>query len=537
MEHPPIPPPRSGLHRLRRPLTIAGLVLLIPFWPASAEAQTDRTASPSEVEEAVELLKAEGFERSQVMEWAGELTDVFGPRLTGAPETLAAAHWVLDRLGEWGVREPRLEWWGPFGRGWSNRRMVAHVLEPMPFPVIAHPHPWTPGTAGPMEADVVLSPFLPEAEEPGRQGPRTSGVQGKVVLMAPEPHLPLLFEPQAERLSRDELERIAREPPSDPPPSVSVERPEEAPGAADEPTVRERLQHYGHEGALAVLTASSRPPGGGTVHLDVSGASLQGPEEHSVPVLSLAAEHYGRIYRLVRRGLRVRMELDVENVWSDEPANGFNILGEVGGDRRPQEVVTLGAHFDSWHLGTGATDNAAGVAVVMEAMRILSRTDVALDRTVRLALWTGEEQGLVGSRVHVLRHYGTVDEPAPAHGTFSLYLNVDNGAGAIRGISLQGNRQAQPIFQEWLQWVDSDSISVRHTSLRHAGGTDHLSFQEAGLPGFQFIQDPLEYGARTHHTSMDVYERLPAEDLQHNAVVLAVLAFLAANHVDLLPRD
>ncbi len=256
----------------------------------------------------------------------------------------------------------------------------------------------------------------------------------------------------------------------------------------------------------------------------------------SPPVLSVAAEHYGRIVRTLDKGISVEMELDIQNRLSDEYVDGFNILTEISGDGAAEEVVTIGAHFDSWHMATGATDNAAGSAVVMEAMRILKAVGAPLQRTVRAALWTGEEQGLLGSRVHVLRRYGSADAPTDAHRSFSLYLNLDNGAGAIRGVSLQGNRDARPIFDEWMEWVDSDSISVRHTSLRHAGGTDHLSFDRAGLPGFQFIQDPLEYGARTHHSSMDTFDRLLEEDLRHNAVVLAVLVYFAANRTNPFPR-
>ena len=232
------------------------------------------------------------------------------------------------------------------------------------------------------------------------------------------------------------------------------------------------------------------------------------------------------------------MEVDVRNRFETEELNSFNIVGELRGTDLADQVVMLGAHFDSWQAGTGATDNAAGSAVMMEAMRILKATGLPLRRTVRIGLWTGEEQGLFGSRAYVADHFGdraTMDL-LPAHETFSAYYNVDNGTGAIRGIYAQSNPEVGPIFSAWMRALTSDSISVGHIAPGNTGGTDHLAFDAVGLPGFQFIQDPVEYGTRTHHSSQDVYERVQAVDMKHNAVVVATFVYMTANRDDLIPR-
>ncbi len=482
----------------------------------------------------VEQIKGEGFERSEVMDLASWLTDVHGPRLTGSTILEDAGRWVLERLEEWGVDSPRHERWGPFGPAWVNERTVVHVTDPVPFPVIAHPHPWSPGTDGPVKAEAIISPVE------GDEGPwdfeaLRGTLEGKVVLLAPEPRLALPVEPLARRYTSADLDSIAEEEFRPPRAGGSEGGTSLARGRSGRST-DELLEFFHEEGVVAVLMATSRPPGGGVVHLRTEGARLLDDAPPTPPVLSVAAEHYGRIYRVLERGIPVELEVDIRNRFGDRPEDGFNVLAELPGTELSHEVVTLGAHLDSWHMATGAADNAAGSAAVLEAFRILAAVGPRLRRTVRLALWTGEEQGLLGSRVHVLRRYGSQADPTPDHDSLSLYLNLDNGAGAIRGVSLQGNAAGEPIFRDWFEWVDSDSISVRHTSLRYAGATDHVSFHEAGLPGFQFIQDPLDYGTRAHHSSMDFYERLPERDMKHNAVVLAVLTFLAANAENRFPR-
>jgi Zn-dependent M28 family amino/carboxypeptidase len=254
------------------------------------------------------------------------------------------------------------------------------------------------------------------------------------------------------------------------------------------------------------------------------------------PTLILAAEHYNRIARIVEKGVAVKLEANVRNTFYDQDLNGFNILAEIPGTdpQLKDQVVMLGAHFDSWHAGTGATDNAAGSAVMMEAMRILKASGLSLKRTVRIGLWDGEEQGLLGSRGYVRNTFGTADTLKPAAAKVSGYFNVDNGTGKIRGVYLQGNEAVRPIFTEWMRAFGDPGM--RAINGGNTGGTDHLSFDAIGIPGWQFIQDAVEYNTRTHHSNMDVWDRLVADDMKHNATVVAAFVYLAANRAEKLPR-
>jgi Zn-dependent M28 family amino/carboxypeptidase len=269
-----------------------------------------------------------------------------------------------------------------------------------------------------------------------------------------------------------------------------------------------------------------------------SGGSRSADAARAIPLVSLTPEHYGRIYRIIEKGVPVKVDVDVKNTFYTDELNSFNIVAEIPGTDRADEIVMIGAHFDSWQAGTGATDNASGSAIMMEAMRILKALNLPMRRTVRIGLWTGEEQGLIGSREYVNEHFASRDmsDVKPDHSKFSAYYNVDNGTGAIRGIYLQGNDAVGPIFAEWMRVLNSDSISVGHINRGNTGGTDHQSFDAVGLPGFQFIQDPVEYGSRTHHSSQDVYERIQEVDMKHNAVAVATFVYLTANRDELLPR-
>src|SRR5437773_468597 len=274
---------------------------------------------------------------------------------------------------------------------------------------------------------------------------------------------------------------------------------------------------------------------GGTVF--VQGGGGRNTTDPAVPAqVVLAVEHYGRIWRMLEKKIPVRIEMNIQNKFYDDDLNSFNIVGEIPGTDRADELVMLGAHFDSWHSGTGATDNAAGSAVMLEAIRILKATHLKMRRTVRLGLWTGEEQGLLGSRAYVTQHFADRADMTlkPEHAKFAGYFNVDNGTGAIRGVYLQGNEAAAPVFQAWMQ--PFKNLGMTTLAIRNTGGTDHLSFDAVGLPGFQFIQDPVEYGSRTHHSNMDVYERIQAPDMMKNAVIVASFVYLTANRDEKLPR-
>lgn len=479
--------------------------------------------------EAIGRLKDEAFRRSQVMELMSWLTDVHGPRLTGSPITKAAGDWAVETMKGWGLQNVGFEWWGPFGRGWVNEKFYAQVTSPVPFPVIGYPNAWTPGTQGLVKGGLVI---IDIGHLTADSLERWKGrLRGKLVLARPDPEVPPMFEAPGRRLTAANLDSMAAAAPQ-PPGQFRRGRPEAPAGAL---TPRELMPFWVEQGVLALLYPG-RGSGGTVFPVGTGNRAADAPR--AVPELSLAAEHYGRLYRMVEKQVPVEMELDVRNRFYDDDLRSFDIVGEIPGTDKKDELVMIGAHFDSWHTGTGATDNAAGSAVMMEAMRILAASHVPLRRTVRIGLWTGEEQGLIGSREYVKAHFGdpAAGQLKPEQAKVSAYYNVDNGTGAIRGVYLQGNAAVDSIFKAWMKYVDSDTITVRHTTIRNTGGTDHLAFDAVGIPGFQFIQDPIEYATRTHHSNMDVYERIQAADMRHNALVVAVFAYLTANREGLMPR-
>ena len=486
--------------------------------------------------EAVNKIKSEGFQRSQVMDIMSWLTDVHGPRLTGSPITKRAGDWTIEQFKKWGLSNPHYESWGPFGRGWTNDRMFAQVTAPVPFPVIAYPGAWTVGTAKPVVgADVV---YVPATIGTASEFAQYRGkLRGKIVITQPAPNVNAQFNAPAQRYTKEQLDALVN-----PYPNFSAGRGGRGnfqPGGRGQggPATIDLNQCFIAEGVVAVLRPGGGNSTGGNVFPGGNGSrAVDAPP--SLPQLSLTPEHYGRIFRIVERGVPVKMDLDVKNTFYSTDLNSFNIIAEIPGTDKADEVVMLGAHFDSWHTGTGATDNAAGSAVMMEAMRILKTLNLPLRRTVRIGLWTGEEQGLIGSREYVTAHFGdrATMQLKPEHAKFSAYYNVDNGTGAIRGIYLQGNAAAGPIFSQWMRVLNSDSISVGHVAPGNTGGTDHQSFDAVGLPGFQFIQDPIEYNSRTHHSSQDLYERIQATDMKHNSVAVATFVYLTANRDQLIPR-
>ncbi len=505
---------------------VAACALLLPA-PAPAQEPVDL--------QAIERIKAEGFERSEVMELMSWLTDVYGPRLTGSSLSKQAGDWAIGELESWGVEGVGYEWWGPFGRGWVNERTVAQVTSPVPFPAIAYSPAWADGTDGPVEAEVVLVPS--SVRTAADFAPYRGKLQGKIVVNADPRELDPLFDAPAHRYTGDELNAMAN--PFPLPRSgggFAGRRGPEPPPAGSSPPI-DIGQCFIDEGVAVVLRPGGGNSNGGNVFVS-GGGSREVDAPPAIPTLALAPEHYGRIYRVLEKGLPVEMEVDIRNRFETEELNSFNIVGEIRGTDLADEVVMLGAHFDSWQAGTGATDNAAGSAVMMEAMRILKATGLPLRRTVRIGLWTGEEQGLFGSRAYVADHFGdrATMELLPAHEKFSAYYNVDNGTGAIRGIYAQSNPEVGEIFSAWMQPLNSDSISVGHVAPGNTGGTDHLAFDAVGLPGFQFIQDPVEYSTRTHHSSQDVYERVQPVDMKHNAVVVATFVYLTANRDERIPR-
>ncbi|HSC27246.1 MAG TPA: M20/M25/M40 family metallo-hydrolase [Vicinamibacterales bacterium] len=516
----------------RRPL-LAGSVLVaaLTFTPLSAQQAPERVDL-----DAIYKIKQEGFQNSRVMTIMSWLTDVYGPRLTNSPGFRRAGEWAVKEMTSWGLTNVKLEPFGPFGRGWANERFYMMATTPGgSFPVIGYPHAWTTSTNGPVSGDAVLAVI----ETPEDIASFKGKLKGKMVLTQAMREVDALWDPPARRLTDEQLRAME----SDPRTAARGGRAGRAGGPGQrgggrgqaQSFARTRMQFLKDEGVLALVSPTRGD--GGTVFVQ-SGPGVGSRDANAdlgLPSVGIAIEHYGRIVRTLEKEMPVRIELDVRNSFSDDTMS-FNVVGEIAGTDKAEELVMLGAHFDSWHGGTGATDNAAGSAVMMEAMRILKQSGLPLRRTVRIALWGGEEQGLLGSRAYVTEQFANRADMVlkPAHGKFSSYFNVDNGTGAIRGVYLQGNEAVAPIFEAWMK--PFHNVGMTTLTIRNTGGTDHQSFDAVGLPGFQFIQDPVEYSSRTHHSNMDVYERIQEEDMKKNAVVVAAFVYHAANRDEKLPR-
>ncbi len=472
-------------------------------------------------------IRDEGFRRSSVMKTLFELSDVHGPRLAGSPAYDAAAAWARDRLAEWGLAEARLEPWGELGRGWSLERFTLEMTRPYYQPLIGYPKAWTGSTPGEIVGTpVIFNPETREAME-GFKGKLT----GKLLLTDPPQTVASPFEAPARRHTPEELDQMSR--------ATGMARPiaEDAPDRRPPP----RRRGFSTEEFLkaeqpAALLSPSRGAYGA---LFVQGGGSTAPgSEPGLPAVVLAAEHYNRLYRLAEAEREVEVRLLLTTRFHDDDPRDYNVLADLPGtDRRlKDEIVMMGAHLDSWHGATGATDNAAGCAVVLEAARILQALGVRPRRTIRVALWGAEERGLRGSRAYVAANFGEPDaeKRPPAYERFSAYFNVDYGAGRVRGISLQGNRAARPIFEAWLR--PFEDLGARTVTLEGLGSTDHVAFDRAGLPGFQFIQDPMDYFGWTHHTNMDFYDHVNEADLTQSAVILAAFVYHAAQRETRIPR-
>jgi carboxypeptidase Q len=500
----------------------AVLVALLFTAGWTATAQTDW---PAPDPAAIAKFEDEGLQHSHIMEVVSYLTDVYGPRLTNSSNIREAGEYAVKTLSSWGLVNVHEEPWGPFGRGWSNELFEANEIAPRHFPLIAYPKPWTSGTGGSIRSEAVYAKIEKEEDFDAFRGK----LRGKFVMTAPLRPVEAQFEAPAHRLTDKELEDMAQPRPAQQPPDAAAR----ARFLVQQQFNQKLLKFLTDEGAAAWLEPS--PHDGGT--LTVLGGGSRDPKDPLVlPRVAVAIEHYGRIFRTLEKHVPVTLSVNIINKFYEENLDSFNIIAEIPGADKAEEVVMLGAHFDSWDSGTGATDNAAGSAVMMEAMRILKMSGLKMRRTVRLALWTGEEQGLLGSRAYVRQHFGDRQslEYKPDHAKISAYFNVDNGTGKIRGVYLQGNEGVRPIFEKWMEPFKSMGMTM--VSVRGTGGTDHVSFDEVGLPGFQFIQDPIEYEPRTHHTNMDVYERIQEADMKQMAVIVASFVYMTANANEQLPR-
>jgi Zn-dependent M28 family amino/carboxypeptidase len=513
----------------------------------------------------IHMIREEAFEHSQVMDHLAYLTDRYGPRLTASPEFDEAAAWVVERMKGWGLANVHTESWGPFGRSWSLKHYAVEMVEPRYSLLNAVPLAWSEPTGKPVTGEPVMAPFAATANNLEKTADDFEKykrewhgkLRGRIVLLNRPRTTAGDSELKADltRYTEADLANLAKTPDATPKINIRLEDvkiPEDPQDAqryvaslpADIRTVladrnreagEKRDRFWVDEGAAAIFMEDNRSHDG-DVFAEAAG-TRKAADHLSAPKFRLTEEHYNRIERLLERKERVTLRIDLEAAVGDRDLNANNIVAEIPGGARKDEVVAIGAHFDSWHGGTGATDNGAGSAVMMEVMRVLSTLHVKMDRTVRIVLWSGEEQGLLGSKAYVKEHFG---EPVKGvvtaeHAKLAAYFNLDNGSGRIRGVYLQGNDAARPFFERALIGPFRD-LGVTTISLRNTGGTDHLSFDDVGLAGFQFIQDPLDYSTVTHHSTMDTYDHLvPADLIQASAVIASVVA-QEANAPEMMPR-
>ncbi len=523
--------------------------LVLPFIAFSQPAR------PTVDTVALVAIKEEALSHSEVMQTLSYLSDVYGPRLTWSPEYKEAAQWASARLKVWGLQNVHFENWAPLGKGWTLKKFSAQVTSPRAFPLIAYPKAWSPSTDGVVRGEVVYLKAGSESELESFKGKLKDAI---VLLDASRPLRPH-FQADALRLTDSALVKLANadaSPRQTMPDSTMIQY-----------YIRmlqfsaKKIAFCQKEGAALILNNAGGDDGTVFTQEASSGYVPQGLSDlfspttsaygekapQIVPQVSIATEHYNRIMRMIEKGQKVNVEINLE-VSMTKPDSAFNIIAEIPGTDLKNEIVMIGGHFDSWQSGTGATDNGTGSAVCLEAVRILEKLGLKPRRTIRIGLWGGEEEGLFGSRAYVSRHFAEQDgdfisvmmgrggpiKKKAEYEKFSVYFNNDNGTGKVRGVYLQGNEATRHIFREWLGKYNDPTAQT--LSLSNTGGTDHLSFDGVGLPGFQFIQDPIDYNARTHHSNMDVWDRAQEGDLKQASAFMAIFAYNAAMQPEMFPR-
>src|SRR5437660_168342 len=559
-------------------------------------------------------IKDEGMNRSQVMQTLSYLTDVIGERLTASPNAKRANEWTRDTMTKWGLQNAHLEAWGPFGRGWTLKHFSAQVVSPQDLPLIAYPKAWSPSvkvmsempsmpaakgkkpaapTAAPepsstVTADVVFLDAKTEADLDKYKGT----LKGKIVLVSQPVEVKALFEAPGRRQDEKSLLALANALPPGQGGGFGGGGGGGRGAGGQQMTPQERQQQQFQqavftakrwnmlvdEGAAVAVDVSPRGTGG-TIFVQSATVAPAIPksleemrtltrlnyydpkaEAKMVPQVTVAAEPYNRMIRMIQQGEKLKMTVDLQVEYQDQDDMGYNTVAEIPGSDLKDELVMLGGHMDSWQGGTGATDNGAGVAVALEAVRILQTVGLKPRRTIRVALWTGEEEGLLGSHAYVAQHFGKLEGGAgqfgggggfgggdgggnrkpsklttlPEYEKFSGYFNLDNGTGKIRGVYLQGNNAVRDLFKQWL--LPFGDLGASTITISNTGGTDHQSFDGIGLPGFQFIQDEIEYGTRTHHSNQDVFDRVQADDMKQAATIMAAFVYNTAMRDDKLPR-
>jgi hypothetical protein len=490
----------------------------------------------------MEKIKTEGLQHSQVMDIIFHLTDASGNRLTNSPGYFRAANYAKDKLASWGLKTAKLDPWGEFGKGWELEKSYLAITAPYYKSLEAYPKAWCSGTNGLKNAEVIAVTLKDSASLDEYRGK----LKGKIIVIDRLDAYTQSFKADAHRYADSDLTKMA---------NAQPQAPRVQPNPNDTAAARRMREQFAQrggggqqrvlallkelavsEGAEAMLTSSPRFHDG--TLFTQGGGGYKGTDPENFLDIVVGIEDYNTIVRLVKAGTLVKLDADVKTKFYAKDLQGYNVIAEIPGTdpKLKDEIVMVGAHLDSWHTGTGATDNAAGSSVMMEAIRILKTIGINNKRTIRIGLWGGEEEGLLGSRGYVKK---TFADPAtmqllPEHEKFSSYFNIDNGTGKVRGIYLQGNAAVKDIFAQWfapLKDITDGTITISNT-----GGTDHQSFDAVGLPGFQFIQDPMEYDTRTHHSNMDVYDHLSADDLKQIATVVAAFVYDASQRDEKLPR-
>ncbi len=508
--------------------TIAFLLAFSFVFITSAQEKTDA--------EVINKIKEEGTKNSKVMDIAFHLADVSGPRLTASPGFMRAANWAKDELTRIGLLNAVLEPWGEFGKGWQQEKCYVAMTSPYYVPFIAVPRAWTGSTPGKktLQGEVILIKAKDSIELMQYAGK----LKGKIVMTWSPAVLKPSFEPDAERFADSSLDKMAKStaPAQGNRPRFQGDSVQRA-AMMSRAALQRRMTDFFIQEQPGLVLSMNQNGNDGTVFVS-GGGSYSKDGKESPAMVMLSSDDYLRLQRLVDAGTKVEMEADVKTKFFTDDLQGYNVIAEIPGTDPvlKDEIVMLGGHLDSWHGATGATDNAAGCAVMMEAVRILKTLGLQPRRTIRIALWSGEEQGLFGSRNYVKNHFAdrATMQLKPDHSKISAYYNVDNGSGKIRGVYMERNKEAAAVFQQWL--TPFSDMGAKTITLDPTSGTDHQAFDAVGIPGFQFIQDALEYDTRTHHTNMDTYDHLSPEDLKQAAVIVATFVYNTAQRDEKIPR-
>lgn len=486
----------------------------------------------------MQKIREEGLNKSKVMDIALHLTDLNGNRLANSPGYAKAANYAKQALTDWGIQNATLDPWGEFGKGWELEKAYFAMTAPYYKPIMAYPKTWCAGTKGLKHAEILVVDIKDTVSILAYKGK----LKGKIILPDMQYAYKQSFKADAVRYTDEQLAGMAeakaggRQQPQQPRDTAQMRRMREQMqrGVGPQRVLNILKEMAKEEGAVAMLSSSIRNHDG-TVFAQ-GGGLYKGTDPENFLDMALAVEDYNTLLRIAKSGIVVKADADVKTKFYAEDLQGYNVIAEIPGTDPllKDEVVMIGAHLDSWQAGTGATDNASGSAVMMEAMRIIKTLGIQPKRTIRIGLWSAEEQGLLGSRGYVAKTFGTASSKTPAHDKFSGYFNIDNGTGKIRGIYLQGNEACRNIFTQWLnpfKDLGASTVTISNTS-----GTDHQSFDGVGLPGFQFIQDEMEYDTRTHHSNMDVYDHLSEADLKQIATIVAAFVYNTAQRNEKLPR-